>query len=159
MNFKSFKALEKFLKTSIGKAIKDEPPKAVRNLMRRNIIKEVYSVYKPEIYERRYNNDGLLSEKNIISKPKKGNIVEIYNIAKRNIRYTNQYLAPVIEFGHKGAIDKGYRGYTFPRPMRAYYQERPFIRVTREDLFQKKSHVHAMKQSLKKLGISSKLDS
>jgi hypothetical protein len=156
VEFKSLKALNNFLKKNIKSALQDEPPIAVKNLMRKHIMRDVYMVYKPQVYVRRYNRDGLLSEKNIKIDNKRNNSVEIYNITKRNLRYTNEYLAPVIEFGHEEAISRGYRGYSFPNPSRAYYHARPFIANTREDLIRNKQHVKAFQESLKRLGIKTK---
>jgi hypothetical protein len=152
--FKSLKALIDFLEKSVKSAIQDEPPKAVKNLMKKHILRDVYMVYEqPKIYVRRYNKGGLLDERNIKIDNKKNNTVEIYNITKRNLRYQNEYLAPVIEFGHEEAIAKGYRGYSFPNPKKAYYHERPFIENTRDSLIKSKSHVKALQESLKRLGI------
>jgi hypothetical protein len=161
-NFKSLKALKEYLSKSIDKAIKDEPPKAVKNLMKKHILRDVYMVYKPFRYERRLNRGGLLDENNILIDPKQPNTVEVYNITKRSTVYTNDYtanqmyLAPVIEFGHDVAEERGYRGYSYPNPKKAYYHARPFIRNTRNSLAKSKSHVKAFQQSLKKLGINTK---
>jgi hypothetical protein len=154
--FKSLKALNDFLEKSIKSAIKDDPPKAVKNLMKKHILRDVYMVYKPQQYVRRYNQGGLMDERNIVIDSKENNSVEIYNITKRNLKYQNEYLAPVIEFGHEGAIAKGYRGYSYPNPERAYYHERPFIKNTRDSLIRSKSHVKAFQESLKRLGIRTK---
>ena len=88
--------------------------------------------------------------------------VEIYNITKRNTVYTNDYtagqmyLTPVIEFGHEVAEEKGYRGYTYPNAYKEYYNKRPFISNTRKSLATSKSHVKALQESLKRLGIKTK---
>ena len=153
--FHSLNELEKFLKKNIRLALLKDPPTAVKNLMRKHILKDVYFRYRPKEYKRRGINEGLYDKDKIIFKSKKDNTVEIYNIAKRNIRYTNQYLAPVIEFGHEGAESKGYRGYSFPYPQYAYYYPRPFIKNTREDLRKNKQHIKAFIQSLKSYGINS----
>ena len=151
--FKSLKALKDFLDESIKSAIVDEPPKAVKNLMRKHILQDVYMVYKPEVYVRRYEDNGLWDIRNIKVDYKENNTLEIYNVTKRNIRFRDEYLAPLIEFGHLKAIAKGYRGYTFPNPKKAYYDARPFTENTRKSLIRNKSHVKALQQSLKKLGI------
>lgn len=160
--FKSLKALKEYLEKSVETALKDEPPKAVKNLMIKHILRDVYMVYQPRRYQRRLNNGGLLDEKNIIIDPKDHNTVEIYNITKRNTIYTNDYtagqmyLTPVIEFGHEVAEEKGYRGYTYPNSYKEYYKKRPFISNTRKSLATSKSHVKALQESLKRLGIKTK---
>lgn len=151
--FRSLKSLMSFLEKSIKDAIQDEPPKAVKNLMKKHILRDVYMKYKPKLYQRRLNRDGLLDEDNIEINSKSANKVEIYNITKRNLNYTNDYLAPVIEYGHEGAESRGYRGYSYPIPKYAYYYPRPFIGNTRRSLEKNKQHVKALQQSLKRLGI------
>jgi hypothetical protein len=155
MDFRSMDKLEKYIKNAINKSIKDKPPQAVKNLMMKHILRDVYSVYKPKIYQRRYTKNGLYDENNVVFKPRKNNTVEIYNKTKRNLNYSNQYLAPVIEFGHEGAKSKGYRGYSYPNPRYAYFYPRPFIKNTRNSLKQNKQHVYAFIQSLKSFGIKS----
>lgn len=155
MEFRSLKALKKHLNDSIKSSIQNVAPIAVKNLMMKHILRDVYMVYKPKIYQRRYMNEGLLDEKNVNIRNRKGNVVEIYNVTKRNLNYSNQYLAPVIEYGHKGAMSKGYRGYSFPNPRYAYYYARPFIGNTRRDLMADKAHVKAFRQGLKTFGIRS----
>lgn len=155
MAFRSLKALEKYLKNAITKSLKDSPPIAVKNLMMKHILRDVYSVYTPKEYVRRYSSEGLLSEDNVVIDNKRGNRIEIWNKTKRNINYTNLYLAPVIEYGHKKAISNGYQGYSYPNPDYAYYYPRPFIKNTRNDLKMNKQHIKALKQSLKKFGIVS----
>jgi hypothetical protein len=154
-DFKSLKALEKYLKKAIKESIKEEPTKAVKNLMRKHILRDVYMVYKPKEYQRRLISGGLYDEKNIVIKPKRNNTVEIFNKAKRNMNNTNLYLAPIIEFGHKKAVADGYKGYSYEYPHLRYYHPRPFIENTRESLKENKQHVKAMKQNLKKYGIDS----
>jgi hypothetical protein len=151
--FKSLKALKDFLDKSVKSALSDEPPKAVKNLMRKHILRDVYMVYKPEKYVRRYNDNGLWDIRNIKVDHTGSNTLEIYNDTKRNIRFRDEYLTPLIEFGHLKAKAKGYRGYTFPNPKKEYYNARPFTENTRKSLAKNKSHVKAFQQSLKKLGI------
>ena len=74
--FKSLKALKDFLDKSVKSALKDEPPKAVKNLMRKHILRDVYMVYKPETYVRRYNDNGLWDIRNIKVDYKDNNTLE-----------------------------------------------------------------------------------
>lgn len=155
--FRSLKALEYFLKNRIAQALQAEVPNVVADTMETHILREVYLKYpSPKIYERRGNDGGLLDRENITWNRVSSNTIEVMNITKRNINYTNQYLAPVIEYGHKEAEAKGYRGYSFPYPQYAYYYPRPFIKATREDLMKNKQHVKAFQNSLKSYGINSK---
>jgi len=156
--FNSFKKLQDFLKQAVKKAIQDEPPKAIKNVLKKHILRDVYMAYeKPKKYVRRYHNDGLMDEDNIKVQFKRNNTIEVYNIAKRNLMYTNQYLTPVIEYGHEKAKELGYRGYTFPHPRYKYYHKRPFIANTRESLRKNKSHVKALQHSLRRLGINTEM--
>jgi hypothetical protein len=155
--FKSFKALDKYLLRAVKSAIKEEPPKAVKNLMKKHILHDVYMVYKPVMYERRYKDHGLMDENNIKIHNRRNEqrqaSVEIFNITKRNRFYSNLYLAPLIEFGHTGAIERGYVGYPRSKPFRKYHKKRPFIDNTRKSLKKSKSHIKAFQYSLSKYGI------
>lgn len=155
--FRSFSKLEEFLKNAIQKAIKDEPPKTVKRTMRRHIEHDVYGEYSPKQYIRRGTDGGLADEDNIVIKNKEDNIVEIYNIAKRNMRYTERYLTPLIELGHRKYEDKYGKGtgYKYPYPQFTYYHPRPFVKKTRRSLRRGKLHINAFKKSLKKYGIDS----
>lgn len=156
--FKSFKALDKYLKKAVKSAIKDEPPKAVKNLMKKHILHDVYMVYKPKQYIRRYNNQGLMDERNIKIENKRNNIVHIYNVAKRKDYYPNLYLAPIIEYGYEKARTKGVVGVPKGNPNLKYYDKRPFVENTRKSLKKSKSHIKAFQYGLKKFGINSKLN-
>jgi hypothetical protein len=159
--FKSLKALEFYIKSKIQYALQsgqflDE----IKQTMESNILREVYLAYTPKKYKRRGSSGGLLDDENITHDLVGTNMVEVYNIAKRNTAYanttyTNPYLAPLIELGHKQAVDEGYQGYNYPYKYLAYYKPRPFIRETRQELRRTKRHVRAFKEALKSFGISS----
>lgn len=154
--FRSLNDLKKFLKNAVTEALKDEPPKVIKKVMREHIKKDVYDVYQPIEYQRRYDDTGgLYDEDMTISKNPNSYTVEVYNIAKRNINYMNRYLVPVIEYGHKKAESKGYKGYTYERPQYRYYYPRPFVKNTYLELVDSLEHVKAFQKSLKKYGIDS----
>jgi hypothetical protein len=154
--FRSLKSLEAYLKNKIKSAIQDEVPRKVKQTMQENILREVYLKYSPKMYERRGNDGGLMDEENIIYNVLNSNTLEFMNVTKRNLNFNNEYLAPVIEFGHREAQRRGYRGYSYPYPKYAYFYPRPFIKSTREDLYKNKIHVEAFREGLKKFGITTK---
>lgn len=159
--FKSMKALKFYIESKIQNALQSSHLlQEIKKTMQENILKEVYLVYSPKQYQRRGNSGGLIDENNITHDLVSKNRVEIYNVAKRNTayantKYTNMYLAPLIELGHEEAKASGYQGYNYPRKNRAYYKPRPFVRATREELKRTKKHVKAFKESLNSLGIYS----
>ena len=155
--FRSLNELKEFLENAVVKALNDEPPKVIKRIMREHIKEDVYDVYPfPKVYQRRYDGSGGLYDENMtISETPNEKTLEVYNIAKRNLNYMNEYLAPVIEYGHNRAESKGYRGYTYIRPHLRYYYPRPFVRNTYLELVQSLEHVEAFKKSLKKYGIDS----
>jgi hypothetical protein len=157
--FRSFADLKKFLNESIEKAIKGKVVKKVKNIMRKQIIKDVYRVYNPTMYKRRGTQGGLLANENIVSNNRGKKAVEIFNIAERNrdysdTVYTNKYLTPLIELGHlqaKGSSIAGNQGYNYPYKYLAYYQPRPFMRNTRNELIRSKEHIPVFMNDLKSL--------
>jgi hypothetical protein len=157
-NFKSWKSLDKYLKKSIKSAFYEDTAKKVKDEMFQNILNEVYAKYNPRVYERRYDNDGLMDRNNIVMKPKRNNGMEIYNIAKRKDYNTNLYLAPLIEYGQRKAKSNNIVGYRYPYPHLSYYKARPFVGKTREDLKKYKSHIKAFRFALRKLGIYTKVN-
>jgi hypothetical protein len=155
--FRSLKDLEKFLNDSIEKAIQGKVVKKIKNVMRKHIIKDVYRVYNPVFYDRRGTNGGLLAQENIISNQRDKNTVEVFNIAERNRDYSNtvyvnKYLTPLIEFGHDKAKQStlaGKQGYNYAYKYLAYYQPRPFMRNTRNELRKSKVHIPVFMNDLK----------
>jgi hypothetical protein len=159
--FKSFKALETYLNNKIRNALQsNDVIEQVKQTMQENILREVYMAYNPRVYQRRGNSGGLMADESITHDVLNSSTIAIYNIAKRNTSYadttyTNPYLAPLIELGHKEAENKGYQGYNYPFRYLAYFKPRPFIKETRNELARTKKHVKAFQKSLKSLGIDS----
>lgn len=150
--------LSKELKKIAANVMQNEVLTKVKELQQTWILKEVYLAYSPKQYERRGNYGGLIDERNILGVfSAKDTTLTVSNVTEYNNDYTaeptSEYLAPLIEFGHKAAVAKGYRGYSFPYRQLAYYRPRPFIAKTREDLAENKHHIKAMKEGLNRLGI------
>lgn len=100
--------------------------------MRDAVIEHVYSVYEPEVYERRGTTDGLADERNmaITSVDITGNRVRVTfeNLAEGADNLSGEYIGDLIEFG------EGHSGKTWSDPDGAWAKPRPFSTKAAEDI-------------------------
>ena len=86
----ALKQLEKQIKNDVQQAViktlEAEVFELVRDIMSHHIQTDVYDVYSPKIYKRRYTNQGLLDERNIVYDIERGKELVVWNIAKMNSR-------------------------------------------------------------------------
>lgn len=142
---KNFKELEKELKKRIDFALLTDVTQVVSEVMIDHISEDVYDSYESTMYDRRYDNGGLLDPDNIVSS------LEGSTLVIENHTVGNPYITGSISKNSgkaiAGVIETGI-GYDTNFSMR-----RPFIKNTRYDLFTNKYHVKALKQGLNKLGL------
>lgn len=149
---KNLKELEKELYKRINTALDTEVADTVKEVMTDHIVSDVYDVYEPVAYQRRYNNGGLLDANNIISTMGDNGELFVQNITLGYPTYfipginkhfisanADSFITPVIEYG------KGYDVIDIV--------PRPFIQNTHDDLERNHYHTEAMKRSLKKQGL------
>ena len=157
MKCKSLQALKNELNKKITNALKEEVNNIVIDAMIEHINEDVYNVYEPKFYQRRYTNDGLADISNIDSDVKhcvlavQNNAIAnpVIYIAGKELKSQNQgnFLTPIIETGN---------GYDFSSTTsggREYLKPRPFVSNTNEDLKNNKQHITALKKGLKRQGV------
>lgn len=115
-----------------------------------HIDEETGESTEPFVYERRYENGGLISDENIIVEVIENGIT-VRNVTKAKDNDTFN-LAELIENGD------GYNGleYTYKDnrddTSYQYLQPRPFIKNTRQELRENRKHIKALKEGLKNKG-------
>jgi len=141
-------ALESYLlplfKQLINKALISDVAPAMQDCMRRHINEDVYGVYDPKFYRRRYEQSGLLDYKNIHLDfhPEKCELV-LKNIAQPTGKHASEdptILSQFIEYGQSFAD----------------IPERPFVENTRKELIEGGICEQALYDGLKRLGINIK---
>lgn len=154
---KNLKELKKELKKRINLALDENVTDVIKDVMTDHIIQDVYDAYEPVGYSRRFDNDGLLDEENIVSTVNDNNELSVRNVTTGSRYYTvnekkytsknyNKPIARIIESGNGYDVHNwDYDGVP-----------RPFIKNTRDDLEQNHYHTEAMKQGLKKQGLDVK---
>lgn len=165
---KNLKELEKELYKRINTALDTEVADTVKEVMTDHIIQDVYDVYNPLAYERRYNqsgndigspydntqNTGLLDNNNIVATidGEGGLLVQNTTLGSKyyydekgwhTSKNAGQPISGVIETGN------GYDVWKKGKP-------RPFMENTHDDLKQNHYHTEALKRSLKKQGLEVK---
>lgn len=148
---KDLKELEKELRKRIDVAMLTDVAQTVSEVMIDHIHRDVYDVYKPTIYSRRWDNGGLADPDNIVSSIEGDTlIVENYTLGNKYFNGMNNcisgnYNKPIASIIETGV---GYdTGFDMPRP---------FMKNTIYDLDTNKYHVIALKQGLNKLGLEVK---
>lgn len=158
---KNLKELEKELYKRINTALDTEVADTVKEVMTDHIIQDVYDKYEPKLYQRRYNDGGLLDPENIIATLGDDGELLVQNITLGadtvygqdpsgfgyyNSRNANEFITPIIETGIGYDVSKWkYNGVP-----------RPFMENTHNDLEQNHYHTEALKRSLKKQGLEVK---
>lgn len=150
--FRNLDELEEYIREQLKESLSEDVVQTVKEVEIDEIEDKVYNVYpNPQQYQRRGSNGGLLDIENIVATPIfNGNYFSIKNLTKKY--QINEYLAPLIEFGHNRAVALGYRGYDFERYGLAYMNPRPFTQSTIDRLERSKEHVKAMKEGMKARG-------
>ena len=156
---KNFDELEKVLKDKIENAMLTEVSDVVDEAILEHVQTDVYDVYNPVEYQRRYDNGGLGDRANLFTSIEtKGNTIEMQtdNLTKGNLyhrdgdkirksRNAKRFLANIVESG------QGYQ-----HPFDYYGVPRPFMKNTVEQLQEDKWHVGALQVGLVKQGIEVK---
>lgn len=155
--FKSYSKARTYIEKAVSEALANEVNSAVQKVEKDVIRKTVYQAYEPKVYQRRnslYNLEGTVAGKTLevktLAEPNGAGVAAGYD----NPAYdgmlkasTNKNLARTIEYG--GYSNNGGDGYDF-------YDvgPRPFVQTTVETLAAGKQHVAALKQGLRKKGIT-----
>ena len=165
---KDIKELEKELQDRIDAALLTDVAEMVRDVMTDHINRDVYDVYEPSQYTRRYNesgidinsrfddtnNTGLLDPANITAYIDRTGILTVENDTVGSKYYykkgskvisknAGKPIAGVIETGN------GYDVWDDAEP-------RPFIANTRDEIREGDYHIKALKQALKRMGLDVK---
>lgn len=148
--FDNLDSLLAHVQKQIDDTMVDEVADAVVDTMKAEIQNTVYGVYQPHVYNRRFDNGGLLDENNIKVTPVK-NEIEVKNVTPVNTAYgysgsSSDLLDEIIVSGSGYTYDNG----------GAYLKPRDFYAETIMDLKLKGNHTTALKKGLKKRGIDTK---
>lgn len=119
----------------------------------------VYSVYKPQKYERRKSYGGLSDRDNIkmIGGGAKNGVIRVVNATPADMRYpgsTNKDLASLIEYGHSAYCRAHGVGYDFPTysGKGKYMAPRRFTKSTIDDLRRYGDHIEAFAAGMRRHG-------
>lgn len=171
MEYKNLNDLMNGIQSAIDKTLENEVFEEVKETEVRHIQTDVYDVYKPKDYFRRYGNTGMLDPNNIVIMDEFGdNTVTNGNLSIVNITspksYTadgevtvNKDLPELIEYGHENYLNKNStaNGYDYPYgASTSFLEPRPFTANTIDELQTTKAHVVALKNGLSAKGFDVK---
>jgi len=152
MQYTSLEALFRDLQKQVNESLLEDVAPVVKDVMRDNILNTVYSAYKPVIYNRRYNEGGLLDNENIHSELISDGTISITNETPVNAAYGGDDSAMSLT----EQIIEG-KGYDYQGDgTGAYLEPRDFMEDTREELRKTGDHVTALKKGLIKRGFEVK---
>lgn len=149
-DYTSLEALFKDLQKKINESLVDDVAPVVKSAMSDEVQNTVYSVYQPKIYERRFNDGGLLDEENYHTELVADGTVAITNDTPINDIYGGDDSMSLTEQVIEG------KGYGYGNGTEPYAQPRDFMEATREDLRQTNAHISAMINGLRKRGFEVK---
>jgi hypothetical protein len=137
------------LQEQVQDAVKNNVVETIKDVETEHIREDVYNTYTPTMYQRRYEDNGLIDGENmkeVIKKEDNTISLDITNDTLGNPDPTVGYIDSIIESGE---------GYTWKNS--EIYQEqpypRPFTENTYKDLEENKQHVIALKEGLKQYNI------
>lgn len=139
------------IKDAIDAVLQAEVAETVKQTEQQAAIDTVYSVYRPVIYERRGQYEGLGDPENMEVTLAEPGRLEVQNITDPNDNYdgtVNKFLPELVEYGNY------YKRYTYDYPKRnaAFMKPRPFTERTAHMLRSGGDHIKAMKKGLKSRG-------
>lgn len=149
-DYTSLEALFIDLQKKINESLVEDVAPVVKSIMGDEVQNTVYSVYQPKMYERRFNDGGLLDEENYHAELIENGTVAITNDTPINDIYGGDDSMSLTQQVIEGV------GYTYGNGTEPYAQPRDFMEATREDLHQTNAHVEALKTGLKKRGFEVK---
>lgn len=139
--FKSVQDFIKQLSKDVQKSMRTDVINDVADLAIEQAQQEVYDVYTPRVYKRRYSliNRGLWTYVDL-SGYLEGYTLELVNLTTPNpylngvngiLATTDKHLPTLIEMGHEAYTTKyGGHGYDEPYSSKRYYHPRPFASTT-----------------------------
>jgi len=148
MAVRTLRELDKMIRNEISKVLVKEVAAEVKKVESENIEQTVYNVYEPTVYERRGEEDGGLGDiDNMVVELTDEMTLRVSNRTPPHPGYkhdalTKSYIDEAVEYGEK---------YDYYNP-----GERPFTQETVKDLKANKQHIDAMKEGLRKAGLSVK---
>lgn len=159
MDYKNLDDLLDSVQSAINNTLENEVFEEVKETELRHIRTDVYEVYKPSIYERRYSREGMLDANNIVILDDNGNnSVTNGNLSVVNVTPPNPYardgattskdLPELIEYGDENYLDKYPFATGYDYPGEPYGLPRPFTANTIDELQTTKAHIVALKKGL-----------
>lgn len=159
MEFESLEDLYKYVEKMHEEVATNEVQEVIKQVESEVIKEEVYSKYEnPKTYQRRENNGGLGSTKNMTAHPPKkvGNTIEVEVTNETPIKPPNDGLNR--HYRLDDVVEYGGKYYEYPIKNRdeeeyTYLKPRPFTEKTEERLSITKEHEKAYKEAMKAKGI------
>ena len=164
INFTNLNELKMYIQAQINSTLENEVVDEVTNKAIEEARKNVYGAYyysqtyEPVIYDRRYEDGGLIDPENFKGSMPQPGVIEIRNITPPHPRYDlgNVFnLSELIEYGDGGP--GGY--YNFPKGEGTYgdfHPPRPFMNPTKEKLSKGDTLKNIIKEGLKRRGLTVK---
>ena len=163
--FKSVQDFVKQLSKDVQQSMRTDIANDVVDLAIEQAQKEVYDVYTPSVYQRRYS----LIDRDLWAYVDLSGYLDDYTLELVNLATPNPYLNGVdgtlatidkhlptlIEMGHEAYTTKyGGHGYDIPEPEARYYRPRPFASTTSNILSDNgdRSFKYSLEKSLKQKG-------
>lgn len=147
--FTNLHALQTFLHRQVDAALSEQVADKVRLALYEHAHSDVYDVYEPRKYDRRY----ALSDPAFMESVVSGGKLTVSNNAPFDTRYntaqTGVGLADLVSGGN------GAGGFTYNYPDRGYYRSRPYLENAFEDLAGGKA-IEALKAGLRNRGLTVK---
>jgi hypothetical protein len=171
VEYKNLNDLMNGIQSAIDKTLENEVFEEVKETELRHIKTDVYGVYKPKEYVRRYGSAGMLDPNNIVIMDELGNnSVTKGNLSVVNITAPNSHtpdgetsinkdLPELIEYGHDDYLNRYpfVKGYDYAGGKNTTFLEpRPFTANTIDELQTTKAHIVALKNGLSAKGFNVK---
>ena len=137
------------LQEQVQDVVKNNVVETIKDVETEHIREDVYNTYTPTMYQRRYEDNGLIDGENmkeVIKKEYNTISLDITNDTLGNPDPTVGYIDSIIESGegYKWKNSEIYQEQPYPRP---------FTENTYKDLEENKQHITALKEGLKQYNI------
>lgn len=163
MDYKNLNDLMVDIQSAINNTLENEVFEEVKETELRHIQTDVYDVYEPTVYIRRYKSGGMGDSNNIVILDDDGNNsvtngnlsvvnVTLPNPYARDGATTNKDLPELIEYGDENYLDKYPFATGYDYPGEPYGLARPFTANTIDELQTTKAHIVALKKGLSSKG-------
>ena len=154
--FGTMEELEGYIQKALNESLKDDVFKVTKSKVKEHGKNDVYDTYSPEYYDRRFEQDGLIADNNIVGNIIFDSLLEVKDIAIPNGEWSKDYdftdptfFSRWINDGINGKFGRNILDDSLP-----WLNPRPFIDNTRKELEDEPSIIYdALKKGLNKRGV------